>query len=407
MNSEVKLYEGIEDCCGCGACSNACSQNAIKMEQNIYGVTFPVIDYSKCINCKKCLSVCNFKLTNNKKQSKSYWIAINKDKDALKKSTSGGVFIELAKEIIRDNGIVYGCAWKNENGVLLPKHVRIEEPEMLFLLQGSKYVQSNTEGIYQKVKNDLKEGRRVLFSGTPCQIDGLYGFINNVKYDNLITVEVICHGVPSVGIFRDYIRMLENKSNGKIQLFNFRDKNNNRWSHCGTYYIKINGDTRHVKVFPNTSSYYHLFIMSVISRDCCYKCPYATKERTADFTLGDFWGVKKNELELLKDEVDIYDGVSCVIANSEKADLMIRDLDRILFLIESSFERVSEHNEHLTHPAPKNPNHDYVMKIYSDKGYEAVDKWFNIKIGKKKYIYYIWNKLPSWLKRTLKRKNNV
>ena len=215
-----------EKCTGCWACYNVCPKDCIEMEEDAIGFRYPVIDKDKCINCKKCEKCCP-PLT--KPQSyigyqnlKSAWGGKANDETIRSHSSSGGIFSLLASNVIDKGGIVYGAALTDNNKRV--KHIGIEHRDELAKLRGSKYVQSDIGDSYKKIKQDVENGRFVLFSGTPCQIQGLNSYLGR-EYKNLITIEVICHGVPAPAIYRMYIDKMAQKLAGNITKVVFRDEN--------------------------------------------------------------------------------------------------------------------------------------------------------------------------------------
>ena len=400
-SEEIFLYIDKSACCGCGVCSIICPQNAIRISTDEFGCQYPVVDKLRCVKCGKCIHSCNYKHTPNLHSSISYWIAINRQQEIRKASTSGGFFSAISQFAINAGGSVYGCAWVNSEEVLEARHIRVNSLEDLSLIRCSKYVQSNISFCLEQVKDDILKNRLVVFSGTPCQIDGLYGYLNNKKYDNLITIEVICHGVPGSGLFKDYLRNVEKKEKGKITAIRFRDKDNGGWSHGGIYEIRKNKIYKK-KIYPNISSYYNLFLNGTLSRINCYSCPYASLSRCADFTIGDCWGINEDELMAESCTFQLKEGVSCVIVNTQKANQLIHYLHDYIYLFPTSYEKIRKGNIHLSDPTKKNVKHDYVMELYRKDGYEAVDKWFNRRLGIKKFLYKLWNLLPLEIKKKIK-----
>lgn len=228
MIENIKLVKSKKECCGCSACMNICPKNAISMKTDEYGFTYPKIDNKKCIKCGLCKRTCayqNERKTYNIPQK--IYAATTENEDILLKSTSGGISGEICSKFINDNGIVYGCSIeKDDKNVIIPMHIRIDNKNELEKIQGSKYVKSQINFIYRNVRNDLLNDKKVLFTGTPCQIDALYSYLemNDTDIKNLYTIDLICHGVPDTNIFQDYIKFIENKIYGKVQNFKFRDK---------------------------------------------------------------------------------------------------------------------------------------------------------------------------------------
>ena len=400
-----ELYMNKNLCCGCNACVNACPQKAINLIEDNKGFKYPEIDENKCVNCKICEKICAYKKQIKKQEIKAVYAGITNDSELLKKSSSGGIFAEIAKEFLNSEGIVYGCAWENENEELVPKHIRIDTVENLYKIQGSKYVNSFIGNCYEQIKNDLITGKKVLFSGTPCQVDALKSFLSTVNISNLYTIDLICHGTPNFRFFKDYIKLLEKKVKGKIINISFRDKSEG-WNLQGKiWYIDKNGKTKEKELLTSTSSYYNLFLSAKTYRENCYTCKYASQNRVGDITIGDYWGIEKVHPELLKNRLlDTSLGISAIIVNSPKGEDMLNAIqEERLFLYKSSFDKVSYENEQLKKPCKKSPEREKIMNLYEKDGYKAVEKYFFDKMGKKKYIYYVWDKVPRRIQLLIKK----
>lgn len=213
-----------ELCCGCAVCYDRCPVNAISMRENAEGYIAPVIDVALCIDCGQCAKVCpQMNGSQGRDYQKQSYVCFDPNTDREGRSSSGGMFALIATYILeKEHGVVYGAAMVYENDILQCKHKRIENTKDLHLLQGSKYMQSHTNGIYKQVKDDLKSGRTVLFSGTSCQVAALKRFVGENDY--LFTVDLVCHGVPSDKLFRDYIHFVELKNHCHITNVSFRNK---------------------------------------------------------------------------------------------------------------------------------------------------------------------------------------
>ena len=222
-NTVVRLKNEAE-CYGCGACIAICPKNAIRKKETVLGVWFPEIDYDLCISCGKCIRVCESKSVCEKVFDKKAYIAYNKNQLMRTQSASGGVFSALATYVLDCGGSVFGAELTLKNGKVFVEHNIVVQIKDLTKLLGSKYVQSDTSKAYRKVKKELLSGRMVLFCGTSCQIVGLKNYLQNVDMSNLYTIDLICHGVPSIGLFNSYISYLQKKSNGLVRSFSFRTK---------------------------------------------------------------------------------------------------------------------------------------------------------------------------------------
>lgn len=392
-----------DDCCGCKLCQSVCPKKAIKFVEGELGIVYPQIDEEKCIDCGLCARLCPDKTKLSiSSENQNVFAAINCDKQYLLTSASGGVFSALADNVLSEAGVVYGAAMlKDDECILKVKHVRIDQKDDLHLLQGSKYVQSDMSGIYKNVKKDIKSGKMVLFSGTPCQVAAVKSACGTP--DNLVLVEVVCHGVPSQRMFTDYLYTLKNK-NADIEAFRFRSKESG-WGLCAQLMTKNQFNKTQTKRIPcNISSFYKMFLRCEIYRKSCYQCKYATRERVADLTIGDYWGVEKDSAiynKILSLGYKITDGVSCVIASSEKGKKILENSN--LELIPSTFESISRENGQLVHPSDCPTSHSEIVNEYSKNGYNGLDKKFSKQLGAKKYIIILKNKVPPQLRFAIKK----
>ena len=393
------LYSEKKDCCGCRACMNACPMSAITMEMDEYGFYYPIINEETCIGCNKCVKTCSFQTKEETNEPIDSYAAVCKQDEVLKKSASGGVFATLANYIISEKkGLVCGAAYDEEWNV---NHILIDNLENLSKLQGSKYVQSNTNTTYKDVKTALDEGRVVLYSGTPCQIAGLNGYLGK-QYENLWTVDLVCHGVPSGKMLKDYVEVLQKQNNGKVVDFNFRDKTKG-WGINGSCVIQKGSEKKKKDLWQSASSYLYYFSNAYIYRDSCYSCKYASKNRPADLTIGDFWGIERVHPELLKKrEWDEKKGISLIVANTEKGKDLIADVSDKFVLEKSTFENVALYNHQLREPSSKKLD-NVIMDLYEKEGWESVDERFHKVMGFRKHTSKIKSLIPNKLKTMLKK----
>lgn len=371
-----ELFENKSDCCGCGACMNICSKNAISMDKDEYGFIYPHINSNLCIQCGMCEKVCAYQNIKENNEPMSVYAAVTKNTDIMK-SASGGAFASIAAHILDNGGVVYGSSMETVSDNLLPMHIRVNNREELLKLMGSKYVQSNMGNTYLDIKKDLKSGKQVLFSGTPCQVASLKGFLQK-QYDNLYTVDIVCHGVPSSQLFQDYLSVFENKLDGKITEFLFRDKKVGWGLTAKVTYIRDNKE-RYKWIPSGASSYYTAFLNSDIYRENCYSCKYAGKNRPGDLTVGDYWGIEKVHPEYLSKNdgfINVGKGSSCIIVNSQNGANLIDECIDYLTFKPSSYEKAAKENGQLTHPSVKGKNRDLILDSYKSGGYEAVEKMF-------------------------------
>ena len=282
-----KLVEW-DKCCGCAACANKCLKQAISMLPNHEGFLHPVVDAEKCVECGACEKACpGLHPAYNENALKEAFVLQHKNDAVRYQSTSGGAFTAIAEEVIRRGGVVFGAVMTEDLRVV---HGCVETMEDLARFRNSKYVQSEIGDCYSHVKHLLNEGRWVCFSGTPCQINGLYKFLGR-DYDNLISVDVVCKSVPSPLVFKKYVEYKKQKE-GNITDFVFRDKKRG-FLYCTMAHYLSHEDRKAAKDIYRRGSesdeWLRLFLSGKISRHSCMVCPYQTAHRVGDFTLGDIW----------------------------------------------------------------------------------------------------------------------
>lgn len=395
---DIILFDEKKNCCYCTACKNICPKNAIDMYLDEYGFEYPKINKEKCILCGLCKRVCAFQNIKEENTPIETYVGVAKDKDIILKSASGGIFSTIAQIYLEKGGIVFGAAFDNNFNLI---HIPIKDSKELYKLQGSKYVQSNTLKTYKEVKKLLKEGKEVLYSGTPCQIAGLKGYLME-NYSNLLTIDIICHGVPSSKFFKDYIEILKRKLKGEIVDFKFRDKEVS-WEKNGSVKYNIKGIIKKKRIYASESSYYYYFSKCDCFRESCYNCKYTSENRPGDITLGDYWGIEKVHPELLeKEKIREENGISVIIVNTIKGKEVIESSDKFYRFV-SSFSKARIKNEQLNSPSKKGENYKKVMNLYKNYGYLAVESLYNKQVGIRKYKSRIKTFIPSNIKRYLKK----
>ena len=377
-----------ELCCGCGSCVNVCPVKAISYSKDKFGFVVPNVDLEKCVSCGKCVKVCPYQnlITSSEEVFSSIaYAAINTDADIAKNSSSGGVFYALAKNVIEKKGTVFGARMDDSFKV---SHTYVETVSDLRALQKSKYVQSFLGDSYSKVKSFLKDGRYVLFSGTPCQIAGLNSFLQNCECEKLLTVEVVCHGVPSQDLFDDYRKNLELKA-GKIKEYTFRYKkkseNGMKW-----YSSYVTDKKRYVRNWPE-DSYNYYYMKSLIYRDSCYFCKFASSKRQADITLCDYW--RWNDLH--RNDFDSKSTVSGIVVNSKKGLRFIDEISSNLKMAKSDFDYLASHNSCLIRPCGEMKDRKPLLKKWKTEGYAAIDSEFKRKYWKQILKYRLLRLLPD------------
>ena len=298
------------NCCGCSACASVCPKACITMQADEEGFLYPKVDVSNCIDCGLCEKTCPFLASLETKQPLHTYAAVNPNEEDRYNSSSGGIFTMLVRETIDNGGVVYGAVFDWDWSV---HHIAIEREEDIPLLQGSKYIQSVIGGSFKSAKEQLQSGRNVLFSGTACQIAGLKNYLRK-DYDNLLTVDVVCHGVPSPMIWQDYITTLQNKS--LIEHISFRDKQPG-WRNYN--FSIVYKDGRKFSESHNENLYIQGFLRDLYIRPSCHNCKVKAGRCASDITLGDFWGIDKVYPDLNDNQ-----GVSVVLANTQKGNDIIK-----------------------------------------------------------------------------------
>lgn len=334
------------------------------MAQNPEGFAYPVVDKEKCIDCGLCVKVCPMvNAVKIKFKTGKVYAAQLKDRKTLLKSSSGGVFSLIANQIILQGGVVFGAAW-DEN--LQLHHIGVDTLDGLEKLRGSKYVHSEIGNTYIEAREYLKQGRKVYFTGTPCQIAGLKLFLRN-KNPNLTTSDVVCHGTPSQKVFNLFVQQIERERNVEVKDYQFRDKRVLGWncssSSCSSV-DKISGGEKYHIYDKNMVAYYQAFIKGHITREDCFQCPFACPQRVGDITLADYWDISKHHNEFPNQR----DGVSLIIVNSNIGMEILNGIKDKVNLVDSTIENAlatSNHNLKAPTPRPVERDNSY-PKVFSD-----------------------------------------
>ena len=364
-------------CMGCHACYNACPAKCITMEYDSEGFLYPHVNEEKCINCNLCEKVCPVikrgELSVNKPKG---YVAYSKDADIRRNSSSGGMFYMLAQKILLNGGVVFAAAF-DENFVL--RHSFTESVEELPKYMGSKYVQSIIGDTYKQAKDFLLKSRTVLFAGTPCQIEGLKKYLRK-DYDNLITIDIICHGVPSPLVWKKYLNHLENKYKSKATAVSFRDKTEG-WV---KFSLKVNFENGEIYRLDKTEDLYFTgFLKNMILRPSCYNCSFKSVNRVSDLTIADCWGVN-NIIENYYDDK----GTSFILVQSEKGSCLLNSIENIR-IDEVDTEKPLKFNTAAEKSAPYNEKRDsFFAKVNNTDIYKLLKKFANLNILKIKRAVY-------------------
>lgn len=370
-----------QDCCGCFACENICPEKCIAMVEDKEGFWYPKVDYNKCIKCGKCIDVCpiiNKVQVNNNPVA---YACINKNESIRLNSSSGGIFTLIAEKIIDDGGVVFGAQFNEKFDV---EHGLIETKEELSKLRGSKYVQSKIGETYRESKYFLESGRKVLFSGTPCQIAGLKSFLKK-NYKNLFCIDIICHGVPSPMVWQKYISHRENIARSKTKRISFRQKNDG-WKKFSVSF-QFQNDTEYCNTLDK-DLYMKAFLKNICLRPSCYDCQFKGIHRISDITLGDFWGIQN-----ILPEMDDDKGTSLMFINSDKGRKLFNKIEDkceykridIIEAIKYNYSAIkSVYKNHNRHIFFKNidliPFDKLVMKYCSENPFKVIGKKVKRKI---------------------------
>lgn len=350
------------ECCGCTACFSVCPRNAISMVCDEEGFLYPQIDSERCIDCYLCRDVCTFQHIHEKNETPLavYGMKV-KDTDERMRSSSGGASHYFTKHVIENGGTVFGAAFDDNFKVI---HISVQTLEDGEKIRGSKYVQSELKDTFVHIKNLLAEDRDVLFFGTPCQCNGLVGFLDkeNVNTEKLITCDVVCHGVPSPKIWDEYLSMINAEE--PICQYLFRDKLSG-WHGDNIRVVYSSGkkkiNTAKLKIFTQ------LYFSDYITRACCKECPYTNFHRETDITIGDFWGIEKYHPEF-----DDNKGVSLILINTAKGQQLFDFIKDSIEYIASTTNECRQ--EQLLRPYTPAKNRDEFWDEYFKFGFQYVIK---------------------------------
>lgn len=332
------------DCCGCSACATACPKQCISMEEDNEGFLYPIIDKNKCINCSLCEKVCPILHAKpEEKKTQRAYIVQHKDAKVLRESTSGGAFTAIAKWVLDKGGVVFGAGFNEDFEVI---HQPVESYEELSKFRNSKYVQSRINGTYQQAKELLAEGRFVCFSGTPCQLEGLFSYLRK-PYANLVTVDVVCHACPSPLVYGKYVEMQKNKLHSKILNLAFREKHYGYKYSTMSFFCEDKSNDYHEGI--DTDIMMRAFFANMSVRPSCYQCAFKKRYRNTDFTLWDCFDVDKFNRDFDNDK-----GVTRILTHSQQADLILNESVTQLNIFEINPDKAVEGVREMYHSVSVN-----------------------------------------------------
>lgn len=354
-------------CCGCSGCASACPKGAIVMKADSEGFPYPSVNMDLCINCGICKNVCPIlnPLSKSRSASPKAYAAYSRDEETRKESSSGGVFSLLAEHIISQNGVVFGAAFDESFQVY---HLGIEDISQIPLLRCSKYVQSRIGDTYKQAKQFLEEGRLVLFTGTPCQISGLYNYLSK-DYDNLYTQDIVCHGVPSPKLWEKYLAYWSNRFSSSVKSVSFRNKIKG-WKNFSIV-IGFENNKKYIK-HHREDLLFKAFLDNKNLRPSCYECAFKGIERPSDITLGDFWGY----WNLYPDKNDDK-GISLITANSQKGLSLWQAVESKAVSHSVDIMKASDNNSAMTKSVPRPEKRDSFMKDMEQMPIDTVLKKYS------------------------------
>ena len=376
----------LEQCTACNACINNCPKGAITMEYDKYDFGYPKIDNNKCINCGICKKVCPNNETIKFNIPKTVYAAWVLNKENRNKSASGGIATCIQEYALKNNIITYGVAWENGHKLVFKRINSISE---LDNIRNSKYLYSNTRKIYSEIKEYLEKKQKVLFIGMPCQVAGLKSSLNK-EYDNLTTIDIVCHGMPTEKYFEKHIEYIKQKKNIEdIKQILFRVNND--------FDMRINSKSEKQYILKEiTDPYLVGFHKGILYREACYKCNYTKKERVGDITLCDFWGLE-NDKELSK---EIKNGISAVLINTEKGKELYKKINPKIYSVERTLEEVVKNNGQLRSPTVKPKERDTFFRLYNGNNFEQA-----LKKSIRKRIFFGYTKytIKKFIKKIIPR----
>lgn len=351
----------VDACCGCGACEAICPTGAVRMQERELGFLYPTVQQDLCLECGKCIDVCQIgRDMENNPAEQSYYAGQHHSREIRMQSSSGGVFSALAQAVIQDQGIVYGACFDEEWKVC---HVSAATMQGVSGMYGSKYIQSHNENVYQEIAKYLREGRTILYTGTPCQCQAIlqYAKISGLDITHLYTIDFVCHGVGSPGVWKKYVEWLEGMY-GKLLQFTFRDKENG-WENFRQKAVLKNGTT----IMESGRSYFKMYASLLLMRECCFACSYTSYERCSDLTLGDFWNISALTHHFEKES-----GVSQILTNTKKGKELLSKAAPNLSLLQCTAKDCWQ--PHLEYPVNVSPIQKKFLRYYKCHAFADVIK---------------------------------
>lgn len=386
VNKQLPRLCDNKSCTGCLACANACNIGALSITKDEEGFYRPHIDRNKCVRCGLCEKYCPVisSFQRHEEDNARVYAAWHNDAEIRSKSTSGGAFTALAQAILNRGGVVFGAAYDDEMQIIHIEACTIDDLDKLRL---SKYAQSFIGDTFKHVRQRLCAGQMVMFVGTPCQIAGLKNYLHK-DYENLVLVDFICHGVPSIDLFQSYILWLE-KKHGKVNHINFRDK---RKGWYDSLRVITTEDTREKVMRGFADNYWVGFNNNNTLQESCYNCVAQGFPRCSDITIADFWGIGKNIPFAYKDEIE--KGVSMIVINNKKASLLLEEASANMQVIERTLSEAIEKNRAAIQSSRRPKSRDTIYKDMRETDYESLCKKYMLTTTKQRAVKIFREYLP-------------
>lgn len=380
------------NCCGCGACEQACPVGAIIMQGDAEGFLYPKIDQYKCISCNKCERVCPFQNGLPRTEAKTTFLLIDKNDERRNEASSGGAFELACHAFISDSDsfAIWGCTLDQNFKAV---HTCVYTFDDIYQLKKSKYIQSDLQDAFQRIHRQLSTGSmKVVFSGTPCQTAALRLFLQR-EYDNLMTIDFVCHGVPSQKAFDAYIKEFEKRIGEKVQSFTFRNKDNG----TDPYGVKITSSSGETYIESSSDNAFMFgYLNGFLFRPSCYNCPFASVTRHSDITIADYWGIEEY---LKKTTVSLSRGSSMLLINTHKGAAIYRKIQTRddVYTCEVPISVALKNNQNLSHNSEEQP--------YREKFYRFLHQYpFSEALSRSQYPPF-YKRVYHRLKKSLARRH--
>ena len=386
---------GRENCSGCSLCSLLCPHKCIVMKEDSEGFMQPVINHETCIDCGVCYKLCPCKEENKEKSASTYYSTAIKDKQLLKRSSSGGMFIVIASAFIDQGGYVCGCVFDESMKAV---HICTNNKDDLKRMMGSKYVQSDILECLKEVKSLLREGNSVLFTGTACQVAAVKQYSKDT--DNLYCVDILCHGVPSPLYLKKYVQYLEEKHRGKLTRLEFRNKEELGWGSEHRTYYEINRGGKIKGYRPSLPAYFCSFFWGINLRESCYNCKFTGANRISDITIGDFWGYWSYYHKRFPE------GLSVASVNTEKGKYLWSNIvSELGFCEELPADAAKGTNTNFYHPTPRPQTRGHFYDDIVNKPYqEFIWRTYLDKSSRKKMMVSLYGRfVPEFLQAFIRK----